>query len=93
MAFAGSWRRCRCAACGGCTRRGVRPPEPVPADAPGAADCGLVAVGLLVWQPVDFLYADIGGPSTVLTAVVLGLVAWWALAPSPDSRRTRRPGR
>ncbi|WP_372454286.1 O-antigen ligase family protein [Streptomyces tardus] len=41
--------------------------------------CGAAAVGLLVWQLVDFLYADIGGPSTVLTALVLGLVAWWAL--------------
>ncbi|OON75407.1 O-antigen ligase family protein [Streptomyces tsukubensis] len=43
-------------------------------------DCGLVACGLLIWQLVDFAYGDIGGPSTVLTAVVLGLVAWWALA-------------
>ncbi|MEU0689439.1 O-antigen ligase family protein [Streptomyces uncialis] len=52
--------------------------------APGApsargADCGLLACGLLVWQLVDFAYADIGGPSTVLTAVALGVVAWWAL--------------
>ncbi|GGO56206.1 membrane protein [Streptomyces daqingensis] len=53
--------------------------------APGAADCGLVAAGLLVWQAVDFLYADIGGPSTVLTAVVLGAVAWWALAVRPGA--------
>ncbi|SCK55970.1 O-antigen ligase [Streptomyces sp. WMMB 714] len=53
--------------------------------APGAADCGLVAVGLLVWQAVDFLYADIGGPSTVLTAVVLGAVAWWALGVRPGA--------
>ncbi|KDQ65467.1 O-antigen ligase family protein [Streptomyces halstedii] len=45
-----------------------------------ALDCGLAAVGLTVWQCVDFLYADIGGPSTVLTGVVLGLAAWWALA-------------
>ncbi|MFF2849625.1 O-antigen ligase family protein [Streptomyces sp. NPDC058001] len=44
------------------------------------ADCGLLACGLLIWQLVDFAYADIGGPSTVLTAVVLGVVAWWALA-------------
>lgn len=46
----------------------------------GAVDCGLVAVGLVVWQAVDFLYSDIGGPTTVLTGVVLGLGAWWALA-------------
>ncbi|MFJ9410961.1 O-antigen ligase family protein [Streptomyces sp. NPDC101393] len=44
-----------------------------------AADCGLLATGLLVWQTVDFLYADIGGPSTVLCAVLFGLVARWAL--------------
>ncbi|MET9551321.1 O-antigen ligase family protein [Streptomyces sp. NPDC006645] len=43
------------------------------------ADCALVGVGLLIWQLVDFGYADIGGPSTVLTAVMLGLAAWWAL--------------
>ncbi|WP_070008960.1 O-antigen ligase family protein [Streptomyces abyssalis] len=52
-------------------------------DAPGAADCGLAAAGLLIWLAVDFLYADIGGPSTVLTGVVLGVVTWWALAPAP----------
>ncbi|MEU0134628.1 O-antigen ligase family protein [Streptomyces sp. NPDC006296] len=45
-----------------------------------ALDCGLAAVGLMTWQTVDFLYADIGGPSTVLTGIVLGLAAWWALA-------------
>ncbi|WP_406330130.1 O-antigen ligase family protein [Streptomyces sp. NBC_00203] len=43
-------------------------------------DCALVACGLLVWLLTDFVYGDIGGPSTVLTAVGLGLVAWWALA-------------
>ncbi|MFI2291178.1 O-antigen ligase family protein [Streptomyces niveus] len=42
-------------------------------------DCALVGAGLLIWQLVDFGYADIGGPSTVLTAVMLGLAAWWAL--------------
>ncbi|MFI1506838.1 O-antigen ligase family protein [Streptomyces sp. NPDC020597] len=42
-------------------------------------DCALFACGLLVWQLIDFVYADIGGPSTVLTAVVFGVVAWWAL--------------
>ncbi|WP_121747062.1 O-antigen ligase family protein [Streptomyces sp. E2N166] len=46
--------------------------------APGT-DCALVACGLLVWQLTDFAYADIGGPSTVLTAVCFGLAGWWAL--------------
>lgn len=46
-----------------------------------ALDCALVACGLLLWQLVDFLYADIGGPSTVMTAICFGLAAWWALAP------------
>ncbi|MFJ3581393.1 O-antigen ligase family protein [Streptomyces sp. NPDC090127] len=41
---------------------------------------GLVAIGLLSWQLIDFFYADIGGPSTVLLSVVLGLAAWWSLA-------------
>jgi O-antigen ligase len=49
----------------------------------GPAACGLTAVGLLLWICVDFLYADIGGPSTVLTALVLGLTAWWSLTPEP----------
>ncbi|MEZ0089364.1 O-antigen ligase family protein [Streptacidiphilus sp. EB129] len=41
------------------------------------AGAGLNAalVGLLTWQLVDFLYADIGGPTTVLVSVVLGLAA------------------
>ncbi|MFI1207444.1 O-antigen ligase family protein [Streptomyces sp. NPDC020802] len=50
-------------------------------------DCALVACGLLIWQLVDFAYADIGGPSTVLTAVVLGLAAWWALSPEGAGER------
>lgn len=45
-------------------------------------DCGLAAIGLLTWNCVNFLYADIGGPSTVLAAVALGTAAWWALSPA-----------
>ncbi|WP_395570765.1 O-antigen ligase family protein [Streptomyces sp. BK79] len=75
LALAGSWlallvlglRRLRA------VRRRGRP----------APDCALVACGLLVWQLTDFAYADIGGPSTVLTAVCFGLAAWWALASGP----------
>jgi hypothetical protein len=51
-----------------------------PGGASGGLDCALVALGLLVWVLVDFAYADIGGPTTVLTALVFGLAAWWALA-------------
>ncbi|MFI2374283.1 O-antigen ligase family protein [Streptomyces sp. NPDC018964] len=43
-------------------------------------DCALVAVGLLLWLLTDFVYGDIGGPSTVLTGMALGLTAWWALS-------------
>ncbi|GGS17856.1 O-antigen ligase family protein [Streptomyces griseoviridis] len=57
------------------------------AGAAGSPPCaGLVACGLLVWQLTDFAYADIGGPSTVLTAVSLGLAAHWALAAGEDAR-------
>ncbi|MFF7738802.1 O-antigen ligase family protein [Streptomyces sp. NPDC007984] len=61
--------------------------------APGL-DCGLVACGLLVWQLTDFAYADIGGPSTVLTAMGFGLTAWWGLAatPAPASTGPMGPG-
>ncbi|MFI2609845.1 O-antigen ligase family protein [Kitasatospora sp. NPDC018619] len=36
---------------------------------------GTAALALLTWVLVDFLYADIGGTTTVLTSVVLGLAA------------------
>ncbi|MFJ8051094.1 O-antigen ligase family protein [Streptomyces luteogriseus] len=63
------------------------------ARAPGL-DCGLVACGLLVWQLTDFAYADIGGPSTVLTAMCFGLTAWWGLAApaGPATTDRDRPG-
>ncbi|WP_438293203.1 O-antigen ligase family protein [Streptomyces sp. HUAS TT7] len=50
-------------------------------------DCALIANGLLIWLLVDFFYGDIGGPSTAVTALVLGLAAWWALA----AHRAARP--
>jgi O-antigen ligase len=45
-----------------------------------ARDCALAACGLLLWQLVNFLYSDLGGPSTTLTALCFGLAAWWSLA-------------
>ncbi|MGW2819583.1 O-antigen ligase family protein [Streptomyces sp. NPDC001443] len=82
LALAGSWLALLV-----CGLRGLLR---VRAAGPGA-DCALVACGLLVWQLVDFLYADIGGPSTVLTAVCFGLVAWWALAGDERERRPAYP--
>ncbi|WP_030217427.1 O-antigen ligase family protein [Streptomyces sp. NRRL WC-3626] len=55
------------------------------------SDCAFIAVGLLLWQLTDFVYGDIGGPSTVLTGVTLGLTAWWAL-PGDDRTDTARAG-
>ncbi|MGW2287919.1 O-antigen ligase family protein [Streptomyces phaeochromogenes] len=78
LALAGSWLALL--VCG--LRRLFRARRPVPGQrpAPRGLDCALVACGLLTWQLVDFAYADIGGPSTALTAVLFGLGAWWALA-------------
>ncbi|MCE7080672.1 O-antigen ligase [Streptomyces sp. ST2-7A] len=59
----------------GCLRRlRIVPPGP-------SRRLGLAATGLLLWQLVNFLYADIGGPTTVVTGLAFGLAAWWALAP------------
>jgi len=66
---------------------GVRRLRDARARVPAAVGPGLAAVGLLLWQGVDFLYSDIGGPSTVLTAVLLGLTAWWALHSADERAR------
>ncbi|MFE6056107.1 O-antigen ligase family protein [Kitasatospora sp. NPDC056446] len=52
---------------------------------------GLAALALLTWVLVDYLYADIGGTTTVLTSVVLGLAARTAVretghGPGPKRR-------
>ncbi|MCT9005089.1 O-antigen ligase family protein [Streptomyces rhizosphaerihabitans] len=84
LALAGSWLALLV-----CALRGLVRVRRTPQDAAGpnlatgrtppGTDCALVACGLIVWQLVDFVYADIGGPSTVLTAVVFGVIGWWAL--------------
>ncbi|MER6395768.1 O-antigen ligase family protein [Kitasatospora sp. NPDC001603] len=50
-----------------------------------ARGSGLAALALLVWVLVDFLYADIGGTTTVLTSVVLGLAARTAAGATPEA--------
>lgn len=82
LALAGSWLALLV-----CGLRGL---FRVRREGPGL-DCALVACGLLVWQLTDFAYADIGGPSTVLTAVCFGLVAWWALATGTGEAAAERP--
>jgi O-antigen ligase len=54
-------------------------------------DCGLAATGLLVMECVGFLYGDIGGPSTLVTALVFGLAAWWAFSPDAVARDRAEP--
>jgi putative peptidoglycan lipid II flippase len=56
----------------------ARRPDRFPARADrGPADrfLALAAPGIMTWILVDFGYADIGGPGTVLLSVMLGLVA------------------
>ncbi|WP_286260254.1 O-antigen ligase family protein [Streptomyces graminofaciens] len=99
LTLAGSWLALLVCAARGLVRLRREPGAPargpgglVPgpggrAHGPRGLDCGLVACGVLVWMLVDFVYADIGGPSTALTAVAFGLVAWWALADTTSSSR------
>ena len=40
-----------------------------------------VSVGVVSWTVLNFLFSDIGGPTTVLMAVVLGIALRWAAEP------------
>lgn len=101
LALAGSWLALLACALRGLVRVRLTPSDSESPSGVGTAsglDCALVACGLLGWQLIDFMYADIGGPSTVLTAVCFGLVGWWALmdrassAPGSPSRSVAAPG-
>lgn len=51
---------------------------------PDARLGSVVAVGIIAWTLVDFLYGDIGGQSTVLMSILLGVPLWWATRPAPE---------
>jgi O-antigen ligase len=42
---------------------------------------GGLAVGTLTWTLINFFFSDIGGPSTVLMSVLIGVALWWAVQP------------
>jgi hypothetical protein len=48
-----------------------------------------VASGLVVWQGVQFLYGDLGGATSLMTSVSLGLAARWGV----ELRRTTEGAR
>jgi O-antigen ligase len=56
---------------------------------------GLFAVAFLVRYMVDNIWGDIGGPTSAATAVLLGVVFWYASGASPSSDRAAlaSPGR
>ena len=38
----------------------------------------VTVIGFLAWHGIDFLYADLGGVTSLIMAVFLGVAAWWA---------------
>lgn len=49
-----------------------------------ARGLGAGIVGLTAWQLFQFYYGDVGGMTSLLTSVILGMALWWGL--------DRRPG-
>jgi O-antigen ligase len=39
---------------------------------------GLAVTGFVVWQGVDFLYADLGGVVSLVLSLFLGVACWWS---------------
>ncbi|MFF0866344.1 O-antigen ligase family protein [Nonomuraea sp. NPDC003560] len=48
---------------------------------------GLAAAGFVTWLAVDFAYADIGGATSLVMSVMLGLATGWTGAAASPSRR------
>jgi O-antigen ligase len=70
-----AWRRTRQAA----GRTG--PPD---GRQPDGRLVSVASVGIVAWTLLDFIDSDLGGQSTVLTSVLLGVALWWA---THDRRR------
>jgi O-antigen ligase len=51
----------------------------------------VAAVGTVSWTLVNFLFSDIGGQSTVLTSVLVGLALWWAVRPKGACAGSKGP--
>jgi hypothetical protein len=69
-------------------RDGAGPPD---ARRPDGRLISVAAVGIVTRILVDFVSSDIGGPSTVLMSILLGLAVWWAV--SPDHAQATGPPR
>ena len=67
-----TWRR---------TRRLVGPLGPPDGCLPDGSLIGAVAVGMLSWTLISFVFNDIGGQPTVLISVPIGLALWWTMQP------------
>ncbi len=74
-----AWRRTRQAA------SGTAPPD---GRHPDGRLVSVASVGIVAWTLLDFVDGDIGGQSTVLTAVLLGVALWWATHPRPQAYRS-----
>jgi O-antigen ligase len=73
-----TWRR---------TRQAAGATGPPDGRVPDGRLISVAAVGIVAWAAINFLFGDIGGPSTVLVSVMIGLASWWAAQARPDRPR------
>lgn len=45
---------------------------------------GAAVVGVAVWQLLNFVYGDLGGATSLVTAVIIGLALWYGLEQGAD---------
>ena len=49
-----------------------------------ARGLGAAIVGLSFWQLFQFVYGDLGGATSLVTSVVIGLALWFGLEQGPE---------